>query len=99
MLDVGTANRRGSFWSEGQGIAAEVFEGVHLLLDDVGFIADAAPEESGVLENRCIDLLVAELARGVDRGCSDGVPEDLVVGKDVGDAARSTIVSLFSHSH
>ena len=75
-----------------RGFAAEVVEGVHLFLDDVGFIPDAATEESGVFEDRSVDLLVSELTRGMNGGCPDGVPEGLVVWKDVGDAARSAIV-------
>ena len=97
VLDVGAADRGGTFGSECQGFATEVVKGVHLFLDDVGFVAHAASKQTGMLEDGGVDLLVPELERGTNRSCFDSVPEGLVVRKDVGDTAWHPVVSLFSH--
>ena len=94
---VGAANRRGAFGTQSQRFAAEIIERVHLLLDDVGLIPNAAAEKRGVFKDWRVDLLVSELARGLDRGGADRVPENLILRQDVCDAARCLEISLLSH--
>jgi len=60
---------RGGFRPQRQALAVAVLEGIHLLLDDVGHLADRTAEELGVLDDRQADLAVAvvldEVAHGV----------------------------------
>ena len=75
MLEVGSADRRGPFRTERQRAPAAVIERVHLLLDDVGRLADPAREQLGGLERRRFDPSVArrlEDPRGVgfERGAA-----------------------------
>jgi hypothetical protein len=42
MLDAGAHDAGGAFGPQAQAVAAEILEGVHLLLDDVGDLADRA---------------------------------------------------------
>ncbi|MNC35159.1 hypothetical protein D3C75_836320 [compost metagenome] len=49
----------GAFRAQGQRVAVAVVEGVHLLLDDVGDLADRALEQLGELDDRHADLPVA----------------------------------------
>ena len=44
VFDVRAADGRRAFGAQSQRLAAEVVEGVHFFLDDVGFVADAAAE-------------------------------------------------------
>ena len=59
----------GGLRAQRQAVPAAVGEGVHLLADHVGVLADRALEELGVLQDRYADLLVAiggqQLARQV----------------------------------
>ena len=59
VLQVGPADRRGDLRPQRQRPAAPVVEGVHLLLDDVGRLADGADEQLGGLERRRLDPSVA----------------------------------------
>ena len=59
MLDVGAADRRGALGPQRQRAAAAVVEAVHLLLHDVGGLADAAGEQLGGLEVGRLDAVVA----------------------------------------
>ena len=67
----GAADAGGVFRPQGQRLAAAILEGVHLLGDHVGGLADAAGEQLGELEDRRRHLAIAvearHLARGVDR--------------------------------
>ena len=59
----------GGLGPQRQAVPAAVDEGVHLLADHVGMLADRSLEELGVLDHRNADLLVAvgteQLARAV----------------------------------
>ena len=59
VLDVGAQESRRRLGPEGDRVASAVLEGVHLLLDDIGFVADAAREELRPLEEGQPDLPVA----------------------------------------
>jgi hypothetical protein len=50
VFDVGSHDAGGELRSQGQFPPAAVGEGVHLLLHNVGGLADAAHEEGGLLE-------------------------------------------------
>src|SRR5439155_20284468 len=58
-LDVRARDRRGALRAQGQRAAALVLEGEHLLLDDVGRLADRPAEDLGRLEDRRLERLVA----------------------------------------
>src|SRR5712692_9337391 len=45
VLDVGADHRGGGFRAQGKRAAVAILEGVHLLADDVGVLADAAREQ------------------------------------------------------
>src|SRR5439155_25158185 len=64
VLDVGPHERGRRLWTERQRLAATVIEGVHLLRDDVGLVADAPREQLRPLEERHPDLLVAVRLEG-----------------------------------
>ena len=55
VLEVGAAHRRGALRAQGQRLARPLVERVHLLLHDVGRLADAAREQLGRLEGRGLD--------------------------------------------
>ena len=57
VLDGGADHAGGAFGAEGDRSAAAVVEGVHLLIDDVAGLADAAVKQLGVLEDRGADLV------------------------------------------
>ena len=59
VLHVGAANGGRRFGAEGDGVAALVGEGIHLLGDDVGFLADAARKQFRALEHGHSYLSVA----------------------------------------
>src|SRR5690606_37027078 len=48
------------FRAQGKTLAVPIIEGVHLLLDDVRYLADGAAEQFGVFEERQADLEIAE---------------------------------------
>ena len=78
VLEVGAADRRRPLRAQGEAAPALVLEAEHLLLDDVGGLADAAGEELGVLEGRRLDPPVAgappaSRARSVSIRCADGL--------------------------
>ncbi len=56
LLNEGAHDRSGPFRSQGQGIAAFVGKGVHLLFDDIGGFADGAAEEFGLFHHRHSDF-------------------------------------------
>src|SRR5690606_27630366 len=58
VLDVGTDDGRGGLGAQRQGSPVAIFPGVHLFADDVGFFADAARKQSGLLKDRRTDLAI-----------------------------------------
>jgi hypothetical protein len=58
-LDVRASDRRRPLRPQRERASALVLEGEHLLLDDVGGIADRPAEDFGRFEDRRLDLLVA----------------------------------------
>ena len=86
VLDVGAQERRGRLGSERQRVAAAVVEGVHLLLDDVGLVADPAGKELGALEERQPDLPVAVGLEDLSPRGLHALPLARLRGQDVADA-------------
>ena len=91
-LGVGTADPRSELGAQGHALLVAVEEGVHLLLDDVGGFADAPLEEAGLLEDRHVDLLVAEEFADPARGLGHVAPVGLVLGEDVVGASRCPVI-------
>jgi hypothetical protein len=88
VLEVGADDRRGALGAQRHGAPARVVEGVHLLLDDVGRLADAAREELGVLEDRRLDPPVARGREDPARGLLDRAARGIVLRQHVVRAAR-----------
>ena len=83
VLEVGAADRRRALGAERDLLSASVEERVHFLLDDVGFLADGADEEGGVLEDGRVYAGVAERLGGFGEGGSGELPEWLLLRQDV----------------
>src|SRR3546814_3046891 len=62
---------------------AAVLEDVHLLLHDVGLVADCAEEDAGILHDGGGDLAVVEEARHALGGVADVPPEGGVLREGV----------------
>ena len=88
VLDVGAADRGGRLGAQRDGVAPLVFEGVHLLGDDVGFLADAAREEFGALEHGHSYLPVAVARKNLPREPLGAMPPQGFFGQDVFHAAH-----------
>ena len=88
VLEVRAADRRGCFGPQRERPAAAVFEGVHLLLHDVGPLPGRSEEELGVLEDGGLDTAVAEGLCDLCQRRRCELPERLLGGEDVVRAAR-----------
>ena len=95
VLEVGAADGRGALRAQGQRAPAGVLEGVHLLLDDVGGLADPAGEELGGLEGRRLDAPVAGRLEDLARGGLQARPRGGLIGQHVVRAARR--LGLLTH--
>src|SRR3972149_11355578 len=71
---VGATDGRRALRSQGELLAAAVLKHVHLLLDDVRHLADAAGEQRSILEHGRLDALVAEEGADAGGGLVDAVP-------------------------
>ena len=89
VLEVGAANRGCGLRAQGEPAPALVLEAEHLLLDDVGRLADPAGEELGLLEGGRLDPAVACRLKHLPRGVLDPLPDRLILGEDVEGAAGS----------
>ena len=74
VLDEGPHDPGRPFGPQGDGILALVDERVHLLLDDVGGIADGAAEQFGLLHDRHADLGKTVQFEDPPRGLLDVLP-------------------------
>src|SRR5690606_37635179 len=81
--DAGAHDAGGGLGTQRERVAAAVLERVHLLLDDVGHLADGALEELGALEQRQADLAVAVLGERLARDALARLPRRRVVRQDV----------------
>ncbi len=85
------AGRMRQFWqigAEAQAVAAAIGEGVHLLRDDVGGLADRPLEHLGELEDRRRHLEIAGAFGGEPRGLGDAAVAPHLVGQKVVGAAN-----------
>ena len=80
--DEGAADAGGVFRPQRERFAAAIGEGVHLLGDDVGGLADAAREQLGELEDRRRHLAIAVEARHVARRVDDVREAPVLVGQE-----------------
>ena len=95
VLEVGPADRGSGLGAEGEGVAARlVGDEVHLLLDDVGDLADTPDEEVVILEDGGVDLAVGVALADGDHGVADAAPAGLGVGEDVFGAADGAVAGL-----
>src|SRR5262249_11742931 len=83
MLDVRSEHRGRRFGTKGQRIPASVLERVHLFLDDIRLIADAAPEQLRALEERTPDLAIAVGLEDAPAGRFDALPTFHLAGQNV----------------
>ena len=84
VLDGGADDAGGRLGTQRQALAVQlVLERVHLMLDDVGRIADAANEQRGGLDDRQAYVAVAVLAEDVACGVVEEFPRRRLVGQHV----------------
>ena len=84
VFDRRAHDRRGHLRAEGEVLPVQlVDEAVHLLLDDVGRLADRAAEERGVLEERRADAAVAVAPRPGAHRLLEALPKLGLVREDV----------------
>ena len=88
VLEEGARRACRALGTQGDAVAALRQEGVHLLLDDVGGVADAALKEVGVFKNGGSQLAVAEGARFLAEELLQKLPAVAVAREDVLRAAR-----------
>ena len=88
VLDGGPHDAGGGLGPQRQALAVQlVLERVHLPLDDVGRIADAADEEGRGLDDRDAHVAVSVLREHVPRGVLEALPQRRVAGQHVVHAA------------
>ena len=83
VLDERARDRRRPLGPQRQAASLAIGERVHLLLHDVGRLADGAREERRVLEERSANLLVAEALHDGADDRLEPLPHARVLGKDV----------------
>ncbi len=88
VRDEGADDAGGVLRAQRQPVAAPVREGVHLLGDDVGGVAERPREHLGELEDRRRDLAVAVAARRLERPLLDQAEPPTVLGQQVTGAAH-----------
>ena len=87
-LDGGAHAPGGVLRAQRDALALPVLEGVHLLLDDVGGLADRALEQRGALDQRGAHLGVAVGGRGAPQRRLERVPRTHVGRQQVDHAAQ-----------
>jgi len=83
MLNIGANNGGGVLRPQSQRTAIAVFEGIHLFIDDVGFFANAAREQSRLLENRGTNLLIVKTREDAAGGRFHLIPDSARRRQDV----------------
>jgi hypothetical protein len=85
VRDQGAADAGGVLGAQRDRIAAAILEGIHLLRDDVGGVAEAAGEDARVLEDRRRPFLEAIERGDAPRGVGDVVvPAELLADEVAG---------------
>ena len=70
VLNIRPTHGGGAFRPQRNAVAAPISESVGLFLNDVGRVTDAALEQFGVLEHRCVDPLESESRCNLRGVCS-----------------------------
>src|SRR5262249_6670898 len=83
VLDVGAKQGGGRLRPQGDRLSAAVRKGIHLLLDDVGALADPAREQLRSLEQREADLLVPVGLEGAAGRGLHTLPLHRLAGQDI----------------
>jgi hypothetical protein len=83
VFHIGAAHRGSPLGAQCDLVSAFILKGVHLFLNDVGILADAAHKETSILESGGIDASVA--IKFADSGCFllDKAPASLLWGQYV----------------
>ena len=98
VLEHGAHDAGRAFRTQGQLVAVHrVFEGIHLLLDDVGDGADGAREQARLLDDRGHDLLVAVAFQDRFGGVLEQLPQRRVLRQDVVHAFDGDDFFWFGH--
>ena len=88
VLEERPADGSRALRAQRQEVPSPVLEGVRLLLDDVGHLADSPDEQPRVLEHRRVYAPVPEALRYLLRGGVEASPVPLIVRQDVEGASR-----------
>jgi hypothetical protein len=88
VLHVGARDRRGALGAQRDRAPTAVVEGVHLLLHDVGGLADAPREELRGFERRRLDAPVPGALEHALGGIRHALAPGLLLGQDVERAPR-----------
>ncbi len=81
MFDAGADEGGGELGAEGEGVLLAFVEGEHLLLDDVGDLADGADEEVRRFEKGSAHLAVAVRFGDAACGVFNAAPDRHAVGE------------------
>src|SRR5439155_2949563 len=92
-LEVGAHHARGRLGTQREPGLVAIRERVHLLLDDVGGLAERAREELGPLHHRQADLAEPVAREDALGGLLEGPPAPALVGEDVRKPLTAAIVS------
>ena len=95
VFNTGPHAAGGAFWPHAQALAIAVFEGIHLLLDDIGHFADGALEQLGFFHNGQPDFLVGVSLQHASRAIFQVLPINGVRRQDVVHAADG--LDMFRH--
>ena len=96
MLQIRATDGRRALGPQRERLSAAVVEDVHLFLDDVRDLADAAREQAGILEHRRLDASVSELVAQPGYGRANEVPGRLLVRLDILRAAWRLVSACVS---
>jgi len=89
VLDRRADDARGGLRAQRQALAVEpILEAVHLVLDDIGRVADAAHEQRRRFDDRHAQIAVAVSREGRARGVLEPLPERRFLGQHVVHAAN-----------
>ena len=91
VLQISPANGGSTFGFQRDAVASAVVEGIHFLFHDIGALADAAREKTGVFKRRGFDALVAVKLTDISRFLFDITPVSLFFRQDILSAAGCVV--------
>lgn len=83
MLEHGAHAAGGTFGTQGQRLFVAIEEGIHLLVDHIGALADTAGEQVGELQDRQTDLAVSVAVQQLRKGAFQITPGRRLRRQDV----------------